>query len=392
MTSSFERLGVAADLAAALAEGGITEPFPVQDMTIPDALAGRDVCGKARTGSGKTLAFGLPLIERVAAAEPRRPTGLVLVPTRELAAQVHDVLAPLAAVRGVRLVAVYGGAPSRDQLAGLKRGVEIVVATPGRLIDLLQSDQLSLGRVETVVLDEADRMNDMGFRPQVEWILRHCPSGKQTLLFSATLDREVDSLVERHMSDPVFHSVEEDSSPGTLVHRFVAVHDLDKPKVVAAIAEHRDRTLVFVATKRNAERVTRLLRDVGVKVDSIHGDRPQDKRERALLRFTEGTLPVLVATDVAARGIDVEAIDVVVHYDPAGDEKTYLHRSGRTARAGETGLVVTLVLWNQHGVTTSIQRRLGIEQPIVEMFSNDPRLADLVAWDPCGAEATAGSG
>ncbi|MDP9070060.1 MAG: DEAD/DEAH box helicase [Actinomycetota bacterium] len=383
MTVTLDALGVSPDLVAALAAKGITEAFPIQALTIPDALAGRDVCGKAKTGSGKTLAFGLPLLERTEKAEPRRPHSLVLVPTRELASQVHEVLAPLGRVRGRRVVAVYGGASMEAQIKALRRGADIVIATPGRLIDLTERGELSVEAIRHIVLDEADRMADMGFLPQVEWFLRRIRGEHQTMLFSATLDGDVDHLVRRHLRDPVRHEVESLSpTVDEMQHRFLKVHQMDKAKVAAAIARNRARTLVFVRTKRGADRLAQQLAKEGLNVGAIHGDLGQGQRERALRQFSEGKLPVLVATDVAARGIHVDAIDVVVHYDPPEDAKAYLHRSGRTARAGEAGVVCTLVLWDQQLDVERIQKRIGVRQPLVEVFSNDARLADLSAWDP----------
>jgi superfamily II DNA/RNA helicase len=389
VSPSFHELGLPEDLVAVLDEQGISEPFPIQEMTIPDARAGRDVLGKAKTGSGKTLAFGIPMLERTTMAEPGRPRSLVLVPTRELAVQVADALAPLAAVRQLRVRAVYGGQAMERQLKALHRGVEVVVATPGRLIDLLDRGEVSVAGIEVLVLDEADRMADMGFMPQVEWILRRVESEHQTMLFSATLDGDVDRLVRLYMKDPVRHEVE---SPVATVeemqHRFLAVHQMDKVKVAAAISRGHERVLVFVRTKRGADHLVRDLRAEGVKAGAIHGDLRQQHRERALADFGEGKLPVLVATDVAARGIHVDDIGIVIHYDPPEDHKAYLHRSGRTARAGEEGVVVTLALWNQHREMELLQRRLGINQPLVEVFSNDKRLADLHAWNP-GADSSA---
>jgi superfamily II DNA/RNA helicase len=387
MTSTFSELGVPADLVDALASEGIESPFPVQALTIPDGLAGRDVCGKAKTGSGKTLAFGIPLVDRVPRAEKRRPTGLVLVPTRELAVQVHAALTPLAACRDRRVVAVYGGADLDRQVAALQRGAEVVVATPGRLIDLLQRGDVKLTDVAVLVIDEADRMADMGFLPQVQWVMRHLGGPHQTMLFSATLDGEISSLV-RQLSDPVRHEVDSPTvTVEDMVHRFLHVHQMDKVKVAAAISRGTDRCLVFVRTKRGADRLTGDLQREGVKVDAIHGDLRQSARERALNDFTDGKLPVLVATDVAARGIHVDDIDVVLHYDPPADHKSYLHRSGRTARAGRAGVVATLVLWDQENEVRTLQKRLGLDLPIVEVFSNDPRLADLAAWDDAEAVA-----
>jgi superfamily II DNA/RNA helicase len=385
---TFSALGVSSDLVAVLEKAGLTTAFPVQRLCIPDALAGRDVCGKAKTGSGKTLAFGLPLVERVAPASPKRPTGLVLVPTRELAVQVTDVLRPLVEARQLRLVAVYGGAQMSKQIAALQQGAEIVVATPGRLIDLIDRKVADLADVGLVVLDEADRMADMGFMPQVEWVLRHIDGKHQTLLFSATLDGTIQGLVDRYQSDPVFHEV---GSPTQTVekmaHRFLLVHEMDKHRVAAAISRSGNRCLVFANTKRAVDRLARQLADDGVDARAIHGDLRQEVRERALKRFSDGRLPVLVATDVAARGLDIDELDIVIQADPPPDPKTYLHRSGRTARAGAAGLAVTLVLWNEELEVRRVKRRLGLDEPIVEMFSNDERLADLANWNPAAEGA-----
>lgn len=385
---TFDALGVSPDLVATLRERGIEQPFPIQELTIPDALAGRDVCGKAKTGSGKTLAFGLPILERVSRAEPGRPRALVLVPTRELAGQVRDELAPLAARRDLRVEAIYGGARMEQQARALTGRVDVVVATPGRMIDFIGRKQVRLDDVAHVVIDEADRMADMGFLPQVEWILRHIPGDHQTLLFSATLDGVVDTLIQRYQREPAMHEVASAQvTVEEMEHRFLLVHELDKVKVAAAIAAGATRTIMFVNTKRAADRLARSLSAEGVRARSIHGDLRQRERERALGDFADGKLPVLVATDVAARGIHVDEVDVVVHYDPPEEHKTYLHRSGRTARAGESGVVVTLVLWNQELEVKRLMRRLGIEQPIVEVFSNDSRLADLASWDPAANAA-----
>jgi superfamily II DNA/RNA helicase len=390
LPGSFAALGVAPELVSALESRGITEPFPIQALTIADALSGRDVCGKAKTGSGKTLAFGVPILQRLGEAGGpmlgqghRPPRGLVLVPTRELARQVADVLLPLAEKAGVELTACYGGAGMDAQVKALARGTDVLVATPGRLIDLRQRGDVDLSQIEVLVLDEADRMADMGFMPQVEWLLRHLVRDHQTMLFSATLDGDVDRLVRDYLRDPVRHEVVSAQPTVTaMVHRFLMVHQMDKVKVAAAICRHAQRSLVFTRTKRGADRLTEALRREGVSARAIHGDLRQEQRERALRNFAQGRLPVLVATDVAARGIDVDGIDVVIHFDPPEDHKGYLHRSGRTARAGRDGLVVTLVLWNQQLEVERIQRRLGLSAPVVEMFSNDPRLRNLGAWDP----------
>ena len=387
MMTTFATLGLSPDVVRALTAAGITEPFPIQALTIPDGLAGRDVCGKAKTGSGKTLAFGLPMIERTEKAAPCRPRALVLVPTRELALQVSDALAPIAVARDRTIGVLYGGAAVERQISALQAGLDIVVATPGRLIDLLDRGALKLSDVGFVVIDEADRMADMGFLPQVEWVLRKLDHPAQTLLFSATLDGDVRYLIRHYLHDPVRHEVvSTQATVEEMEHRFLAVHQMDKVKVTAAIARGANRTLVFVRTKRGADRLVLQLRREGVQAHAIHGDLRQSLREKALKDFATGTQQVLVATDVAARGIHVDAIDVVVHYDPPEDQKGYLHRSGRTARAGVAGVVATLVLWDQMLHVERLQKRLGVRQPIVEVFSNDSRLADLAAWDPASVE------
>jgi superfamily II DNA/RNA helicase len=323
------------------------------------------------------------MLQTVEPARPGHPTALVLVPTRELAKQVVDVLKPIGKPLGARVASFYGGTSMEKQIKTLTKHVEIAVATPGRLIDLLEREELDLDAIKILVIDEADRMADMGFLPQVEWILRKVPNERQTLLFSATLDREVDVLVRRYMVDPVRHEVvSETQTVDEMVHRFLKVHELDRVKVLAAIAAGVDRTMVFVRTKRGADKLVSQLKREGVNAAAIHGDLRQSARERALKDFAAaGNHGVLVATDVAARGIHVDDVDVVVHYDPPEERKSYVHRSGRTARAGNEGVVVTLVLWNQELEVERLQRRLGMREPIVEVFSNDPRLADLVSLD-----------
>ncbi len=395
---TFESLGVSPELTKALADEGIVSAFPIQALTVADALAGRDVCGKAKTGSGKTLAFGVPLLQRAKATReaqgprpatrPARPLALVLLPTRELAVQVHDVLAPLAKKLGLHAVAVYGGADIDRQVTKLRKGVDLIIATPGRLIDLGDRGEIAVDELETLVLDEADRMADMGFMPQVEWVLRRLDQPHQTLLFSATLDGAVDRLVKRYLTDPVFHEVASTTQTVTLMeHRFLQVHQMDKVKVAAAICRSQEKSLLFVRTKRGADRLVEILGKEGIRAQAIHGDLRQANRERALADFSNGKLAVLVATDVAARGLHIEGVDGVIHYDPPEDHKAYLHRSGRTARAGKAGVVVSLSLWNQLVEMEVIQRRLGLRIPIVEMFSNDPRLADLGAWVPIPEES-----
>lgn len=383
MTTSFDALGVAPDLAGALAEQGKTHAFAIQELTLADALAGRDVCGKAKTGSGKTLAFGLPVLQTVKTAEPCRPRAIILVPTRELATQVKEELEPIGAVRDITVAAIYGGADIEKQIKKLKAGVEVIAATPGRMIDLIDRKELDLTDVGIVVLDEADRMADMGFMPQVEWILRHIPGDHQTLLFSATLDGVVQGLIDRYQTDPVRHEVESEGvTVASMTQRFLKVHQMDKVKVAAAISRSGQKTLMFTRTKRMADKLVDQLNEQGVKAAAIHGDLRQSQREKSLADFMAGKLSVLVATDVAARGIHVDDIDIVIHFDPPEDHKAYLHRSGRTARAGQGGLVVTLLLWDQELEVKRLQKRLGENQPMPEVFSNNPILADLTNWTP----------
>lgn len=381
-STSFAELGVSADLVDILDAQGITSPFPIQALTIPDAMTGLDVCGKAKTGSGKTLAFGLPIIENLRDAQANRPVALILVPTRELCSQVTEALRPLAKARGHEVVAIYGGVSMKQQTDALARGAEIVIATPGRLIDLYERKALALNGVEVAVIDEADEMSDLGFLPQVRWIMRAVEGDHQTMLFSATLGGSVGALIDSYMTDPVFHEVESDSvTVETSEHRFIQVHHMDKAKMTARIAASAERTLVFVRTKRGCDQVANDLRDLGVAARPIHGNLPQGKRERMLAAFTEGHSKVLVATNVAARGLDIEGVDIVLHYDPPEDSKTYVHRSGRTARAGEEGLVVTFVEWDQIEMVHKVQIEAGLSEPIVKMFSNDERLDDLSSWD-----------
>ncbi len=381
--NGFAALGLGPAVVTALAEMGIAEPFPIQEMTIRDALAGRDVCGKAQTGSGKTLAFGLPIVDRILKAEPRKPHALVLVPTRELCVQVTEALRPFLTARQVEVVSVYGGSPMNTQLAALDRGVEMVVATPGRLIDLLERRAIDLHQVKTVVIDEADEMADMGFLPQVHGVMRAVGKGVQVMLFSATLDQRVQSLINSYLSDPVLHEVvSKTTTVETSEHRFLEVHAMDKAKVVARISSQVERTIVFVQTKRNCDKVAADLQELGVDARAIHGDIPQYKRERTLSQLHSGRTTVLVATNVAARGLHVDGLDLVVHYDPPEDGRTYLHRSGRTARAGNEGLVVTLVEWDQVHSVRLMQKEASLHEPIVKMFSNDARLDDLAGWKP----------
>ncbi|MEY4365434.1 MAG: hypothetical protein RLZZ305_778 [Actinomycetota bacterium] len=378
--TGFAALGVPAEVDEGLARAGFSAPFAIQTEAIPVAMRGVDLCGRARTGSGKTLAFGVPMIARIdKAARVRAPRGLVLVPTRELALQVAEVLEPIGRACGVRTLAVYGGASRDDQIDVLENGVEIVVATPLRLIDLMKAGEVVMEDVQVVVLDEADRMADEGFTPQVEWVLRHVTGEHQTMLFSATLDGQVGNLVRRYMKNPEEVSIDAPTDTvGTMYHLFLAVHRLDKDKVVNAMVQGAGKTVVFCDTKRLCDRVADRLDELGAKVAAIHGDLTQAAREKALARFTRGELTILVATDVAARGIDIDDIALVVHYEPPMDPKTYLHRSGRTARAGRDGWAVTLAEYNQHTTCRIIQRALRLPtNPPVEVFSNDARLKDL---------------
>lgn len=382
-STGFAALGVPAHIDQGLAQAGFTAPFAIQTEAIPVALTGVDLCGRARTGSGKTLAFGVPMIARVGRADRvRAPRGLVLVPTRELALQVAEVLSPIGDACERRILAVYGGASRDDQIDSLAEGIEIIVATPLRLIDLMKSEEVLLSDIEVVVLDEADRMADEGFTPQVEWILRHVTGEHQTMLFSATLDGQVGNLVRRYMKSPAEVSIDAPTDTvGTMHHVFLGVHRMDKDKVVATIAKTNGKTVVFCDTKRLCDRVADNLRELGAKVAALHGDLSQAAREKALARFTRGEITVLVATDVAARGIDIDDVAVVIHYEPPIDSKTYLHRSGRTARAGRDGFAVTLAEYNQHTTCRIIQRALKLptEAP-TEVFSNDSRLANLTEF------------
>ena len=394
---TFADLAVSPELVAVLTSQGITTAFPIQAMTIHDALEGRDVCGKAKTGSGKTLGFGLPMLQRIAqsetfpvvAGQPARPRGLVLLPTRELAVQVYEVMKPLGAALGLHVAAVYGGADIERQIKALRKGCDVIIATPGRLIDLGDRGEVNVENLDVLVLDEADRMADMGFMPQVEWVLRRIAQHPhQTLLFSATLDGAVNQLVKRYLTDPVFHEVASDTQTvSRMVHHFLQVHQMDRVKVAAVICRSYSKTIVFCRTKRGADRLVEQLQKEGVDAAAIHGDLRQSQREKALADFQAEKLPVLVATDVAARGLHIDGVDCVMHFDPPEDHKAYLHRSGRTARAGSTGVVVSLLLWNQANEAAVIMRRLNLKRPIVEVFSNNPHLTDLAHWEPSMEES-----
>jgi superfamily II DNA/RNA helicase len=377
MSQSFSSLGVSSEVVQALGARGIVEPFRIQTLVVPAALAGRDVLGQAPTGSGKTLAFGLPLVERLSADETA-PAALVLVPTRELALQVTEELALLGAPHGLRAVAAYGGAPVASQAKRL-RGAQMVVATPGRLNDLVRRRLISLAAIRILVLDEADRMLDMGFKPQVEQIIRVLPKRRQTMLFSATLSGDVGELAHTYTTDPSRFEAELPSqhSDGEVEHRFVAVTAADKvDRLVTLLAADRGLALVFVRTKRGADRLAHKLRGHGVEAAAMHGDMTQGARERALERFRSGRVTTLVATDVAARGLDLEAISHVINYDPPEDGKGYVHRVGRTGRAGRSGQGITLVLPDQQADVSRVANLLGHREQFEDggMTTARPRL------------------
>ena len=390
-TSGFAELGVAAPMVAVLKQQGITEPFPIQRATIADAIAGRDVLGRGRTGSGKTLAFGLPLLTRLAADDPTgTPRAVILTPTRELALQIADNLSPLAAVMGLHLYLVAGGMAYGPQLKAFERGVDVVVATPGRLIDLLEQGAVDLSRVEVLVLDEADHMSDLGFLPAVTTILEAVPADGQRLLFSATLDGAVDALVRNHLADPVAHEVDSGkASVTTMTHHVLHVVPHHKNQVTAEIANREGRTVVFARTQMGADRIARQLREAGVMAGALHGGLTQGARARILAAFKRGEVPVLVATDVAARGIHVDDISLVLQVDPPKTNKDYLHRAGRTARAGEEGIVVSIVLPHQRKQMRRIVGQAGVKTEPIEVTPGSDELASLTGARPCaGAPVT----
>nr|WP_245988402.1 DEAD/DEAH box helicase [[Pseudopropionibacterium] massiliense] len=389
--SGFAELGVAAPMVAALKQQGITEPFPIQRATIADAIAGRDVLGRGRTGSGKTLAFGLPLLTRLAAGDPTgTPRAVILTPTRELALQIADNLSPLATVMGLRLYLVAGGMAYGPQIKAFERGVDVVVATPGRLIDLLEQGVADLSQVEVTVLDEADHMSDLGFLPAVTTILDAVPADGQRLLFSATLDGAVDELVRRYIADPVTHEVDSGkASVTTMSHHVLHVVPHHKNQVTAEIANREGRTVVFARTQMGTDRIARQLREAGVMAGALHGGLTQGARARILAAFKRGEVPVLVATDVAARGIHVDDISLVLQVDPPKTSKDYLHRAGRTARAGEAGAVVSIVLPHQRKQMRRIVGQAGVRTEPVEATPGCDELAALTGARPClGAPVT----
>ncbi|MGW1837415.1 DEAD/DEAH box helicase [Streptomyces sp. NPDC002067] len=386
---TFADLELPAEVLRTLTERGVHRPFPIQAATLPSGLAGRDVLGRGRTGSGKTLAFGLPLLVRTAGrrAEPKQPLALVLVPTRELAQQVTEALAPYADALRLRMATVVGGMSIGRQVAALRDGAEVVVATPGRLHDLIERRACRLGRVRIIVLDEADQMCDMGFLPQVTEVLDQVHPDGQRMLFSATLDGDVDRLVRDHLHDPVVHSV--DPSAGavtTLDHHVLVVHGPDRYAVTTEIAARDGRVLLFLDTKHAVDQLTRHLRASGVHAAALHSGKSQPQRTRTLAQFKNGQVTVLVATNVAARGLHVDALDLVVNVDPPTDPKDYVHRAGRTARAGESGSVVTLVLPGQRRETIRLMTEAGIEPAVTKVRSGEAELSRIT-----GAKAPSGT-
>ncbi|WP_326569421.1 DEAD/DEAH box helicase [Amycolatopsis rhabdoformis] len=387
-TKTFAQLGLPEELLQALREAGIDSPFPIQSATIPDALAGRDVLGRAQTGSGKTLAFGLAILARLngGKARPKRPRALVLVPTRELAMQVADSLTPLAKSLGLWCRTAVGGMAFTRQADALSRGVDLLIATPGRLSDHVRQGTASLGDCNFIALDEADQMADMGFMPQVREILDLTPPGGQRLLFSATLDGDVNKLVKQYLTDPVTHSVAPSTaSVDTMDHHVLQVSHQDKQDIVTQIGAREGRTIMFVRTKHHVDRLTERLREQGVHAAALHGGKTQGQRNRVLADFKEGHTPVLVATDVAARGIHVDDISLVLHVDPAADHKDYLHRAGRTARAGASGVVVTLVTHDQKRTVRRMTDRAGVRAETTVVRPGDAELSRITgAQEPSG--------
>ncbi len=364
MSVPFADLGVPSNLVERLAARGITEAFPIQEAAIPDALAGRDVVGKAITGSGKTLAFGLPLMARLTKARPRKPVALVLVPTRELAAQVQKELAQLTDDRGRRVICIYGGTSYSVARKALNFGVDVVVACPGRLEDMLEQGALDLSSTTTVVVDEADRMADMGFLPAVRRIIGATARDRHVMLFSATMAPDIKSLIKEFTHDAAIHDVVGDEAPNDVDHFFWRVPRDQRPQITADIVEEYERAIIFTRTKHGADRLARQLEERGISAVALHGDRTQAQRERALRSVKNGQVRVLVATDVAARGIHIELLPVVVHYDPPAQANDYLHRSGRTGRAGATGAVISLVGEDVIGQVKRLQKALGIAQSL----------------------------
>jgi superfamily II DNA/RNA helicase len=381
MQQTFADLGVGKTMTDVLAAGGIVEPFPIQLATLPDTLAGRDALGRGKTGSGKTLAFCIPLVERLARTRKTpQPRGLILAPTRELASQIGAVLQPLAAAHHLKVTTIYGGVPQSRQAAALRSGVDIVVACPGRLEDLMKQRVVRLDSVEVTVLDEADHMADLGFLPAVTRILTATPSGGHRMLFSATLDNDVDKLVKRFLRDPVTHSVDAADSPvPAMTHHVFHVAGVEaKKELVHRLASGTGRRVLFMRTKHQARKLAKQLTESGVPSVDLHGNLSQPARDRNLAAFTTGKARVLVATDIAARGVHVDAVELVVHVDPPADYKTYLHRSGRTARAGSAGNVVTVALPEQRRELQAMMRKANIDVRPQQVAADSPPVQELV--------------
>ena len=383
--STFASLGVPAPLVAALAASGKTEPFPIQVDTLPDTLDGRDVLGRGKTGSGKTIAFALPLVARLSQPHPgthrsSAPRGLVLAPTRELATQIATVLTPLARAVGLRSTTIFGGVSQNRQVEAIRAGVDVIIACPGRLEDLMNQKLLSLDEITITVLDEADHMADMGFLPTVTRILSRTPASGQRLLFSATLDRGVDKLVKQFLHNPVVHSVDEATSPvASMTHHVFEVSDADEKKLlVQTLASGLGKRILFTRTKHQAKRLAKQLTTAGIPAVDLHGNLSQNARDRNLAAFSDGTVRVLVATDVAARGVHVDEVDLVVHVDPPAEHKAYLHRSGRTARAGNTGDVVTVMLPEQAGDVKALLRHAALSVTPQQVSALSPAVTQLV--------------
>ncbi|MFC9677033.1 DEAD/DEAH box helicase [Streptomyces sp. NPDC059904] len=382
-TLTFGDLGLPEGIVRKLAQNGVTAPFPIQAATIPDALAGKDILGRGRTGSGKTLSFGLPTLARLAGGhtEKKKPRAVILTPTRELAMQVADALQPYGDVLGLKMKVVCGGTSMGNQIYALERGVDVLVATPGRLRDIINRGACSLANVEIAVLDEADQMSDLGFLPEVTELLDQVPADGQRMLFSATMENEISTLVKRYLNNPVTHEV--DAAQGavtTMTHHILIVKPKDKAPVTAAIASRKGRTIIFVRTQLGADRIAEQLQDAGVKADALHGGMTQGSRTRVLADFKDGYVNTLVATDVAARGIHVDGIDLVLNVDPAGDHKDYLHRSGRTARAGKSGVVVSLSLPHQRRQIFRLMEDAGVDASrhiIQGGAAFDPEVAEI---------------
>ena len=387
-SSSWAELGVSTELLGTLRRQGIDTPFPIQAKTLPDAISGRDVLGRGQTGSGKTLAFGLAMVTRLAhrKATAKHPLGIVLVPTRELAMQVTDALMPYAQAVELDIRLIAGGMPYAKQIDALKRGVPIVVATPGRLNDLVEQGHINLSKIEITILDEADQMCDMGFMPQIVEVLDMTKPGSQRLLFSATLDKDVDKIVKKYLKNPIEHATNSGkASVSTMTHYLFITYSEDKPTILAEIGSRKGKTMFFARTQAGVDRIAKDLANKGVPAGALHGGKTQAVRTRTLAAFKEGLTDVLVATDVAARGIHVDGVSLVVHIDPPNDHKDYLHRAGRTARAGETGKVVTMIGPRQQKAVTAMTSRAGVDPEVVKVKPMSKELVSITgAKEPTG--------